>query len=100
MTAAEVYELTTQGGATDFARLIETCELFGPYCLIGGLAVNCYVEPVYTLDADIVVITPNLRPLAEQLQAKGFKIEEHRYSLNAWPPESTLRVQFSTDPRY
>ena len=56
VTAAEAYELTTQGGATDFARLVKACESFGPYCLIGGLAVNCYVEPVYTLDADIVVI--------------------------------------------
>ena len=33
MTALEVYELTTQGGATDFARLIQACESFGPYCL-------------------------------------------------------------------
>jgi hypothetical protein len=35
----EAYELTTQGGSTDFARLIDACELFGPYCLTGGLAV-------------------------------------------------------------
>ena len=46
MTAQEVYELTTQGGATDFARLIRACESFGDYCLIGGLAVNCFVEPI------------------------------------------------------
>ena len=55
MTAVEAYELTTKGGATDFARIITACESFGPYCLIGGLAVNCYVDPVYTLDADIVL---------------------------------------------
>ncbi len=55
MTAAEVYELTTQGWATDFARLVRACESFGPYCLIGGMAVDCYVEPVYTLDAGVVV---------------------------------------------
>lgn len=41
MTAVEVYELTTHGGATDCARLIVAYESFGPYCLIGGLAVNC-----------------------------------------------------------
>jgi hypothetical protein len=28
MTAAEVYELTTPGGATDIARLIQACESF------------------------------------------------------------------------
>jgi hypothetical protein len=34
MTALEVYEFTTRGGATDFARLIRACESFSPYCLI------------------------------------------------------------------
>jgi hypothetical protein len=78
VTAAEAYELTTQGGATDFARLIAACEAFGPYCLIGGLAVNCFVEPVYTLDADIIAIA----------------------SVNAFTPLSQLRIQFTTDTRY
>ena len=77
MTAVEAYELVTQGGATDFARLIAACEAFGPYCLIGGLAVNCFVEPVYTMDADIVV----------------------PHSPNAMTPVSQLRIQFTTDDR-
>ena len=84
MTAAEVYELITQGGATDFARLIEACELFGPYCLIGGFAVNCYVEPVYTLDADLVIIAGSLPQLAAY----------------RWKAGSKLRIQFTTDERY
>lgn len=83
MTAVEAYELTTRGGATDFARLIEACEAHGPYCLIGGLAVNCYVEPVYTLDADLVVAASNLAGLSAQVA-----------------PESALRIQFTTDCRY
>jgi hypothetical protein len=86
VTAAEAYELTTQGGATDFARLIEACESLGPYCLIGGLAVNCYVEPVYTLDADIVVVAASLPELSGRLRELGFKSE--------------LRIQFTTDERY
>ena len=100
MTAVEAYELTTHGGATDFARLIEACEVFGGYCLIGGLAVNCYVEPVYTLDADIVVIASKLSDLAEHLAKQGFKIEAHPHSLNATAPASRLRIQFTTDERY
>jgi hypothetical protein len=100
VTAVEADELTTQGGATDFARLIAACEAFGPYCLIGGLAVNCFVEPVYTLDADIVAIASSLARLAAHLGEQGFKTEEHPHSLNAMTPESQLRVQFTTDDRY
>jgi hypothetical protein len=100
MTAVEAYELTTQGGSTDFVRLIAVCESFGPYCLIGGLAVNCYVEPVYTLDADLVVIGSNLATLAAKLGEQGFKTEEHAHSVNAAAPGSQLRIQFTTDDRY
>jgi len=100
VTAAEAYELTTQGGATDFARLIEACESFGPYCLIGGLAVNCYVEPVYTLDADIVIVAASLPGLSAHLRELGFKIEDHPHSVNAQAPGSDLRIQFTTDERY
>jgi hypothetical protein len=96
----EAYELTTSGGATDFARLIAACETLGPYCLIGGLAVNCYVEPVYTLDADIVVISSSLPPLSAHLRDQGYRIEEHPHSVNAQPPASELRIQFTTDERY
>jgi hypothetical protein len=83
VTAREAYELTTRGGASDFARLIHACEKCGPYCLIGDLAVNCYVEPVYTLDADIVTIASTLTHLSNAL-AEG----------------SDLRIQFTTDTRY
>lgn len=100
MTAQEAYDLTTRGGATDFARVIEACKAFGPYCLIGGLAVNCYVEPVYTLDADIVVLATNLPGLSEHLRKQGFKTEDHPHSINVQAPGSKLRLQFTVDERY
>jgi hypothetical protein len=100
VTAVEAYELTTQGGASDFARLIEVCRFFEPYCLIGGLAVNCYVEPVYTLDADLVVIAAKLSAVAARLGKQGFKIDEYPHSLNAKAPASELRIQFTMDNRY
>lgn len=92
--------MTTRGGATDFARLIEACESFGPCCLIGGLAVNCYVEPVYTLDAHIVLVARSLPALIARLGEQGFQTEEHPYSWNAQAPVSQLRIQFTTDQRY
>ena len=100
MTATEAYELTTQGGATDFAQVITACQRFGPYCLIGGLAVNCYVEPVYTLDADLVLVAANLPACASALEAQGYCMESHLHFLNAQAPGSELRIQFSTDQRY
>jgi hypothetical protein len=100
VTATEAYELTTQGGATDFARIIAACESFGPYCLIGGLAVNCYVEPVYTLDADLVIISSSLSSLSTELRKQDFDLEDHPHSLNALAPGSQLRIQFTTDARY
>jgi hypothetical protein len=92
--------LTTRGGATDSVGLIRSCESFGPYCLIGGLAVNCYVEPVYTLDADIVVIAATLPDLTAHLEEQSFKTEVHAHSVNALAPQSDLRIQFTTDERY
>src|SRR5215467_13340248 len=96
MTATEAYELTTKGGGSDFALLIAACEKFGPYCLIGGLAVNCYVEPVYTVDADIVVIATGLPALAAHLQELGFKTDE-RYQ--AFPARSVEAEVLGTRTR-
>ena len=67
--------------------------------MIGGLAVNCYAEPVYTLDADIVVIAKNISHLAEHLRGHGFRIDEYPHSINA-QAGSDLRIQFTIDERY
>jgi hypothetical protein len=100
VTAEEVYELTTQGGSTDFQRVVGLCRDVGPFCLIGGLAVNCYVEPVYTLDADFVIVAAHAEELQNKLRAAGFILRQFAHSLNAQPPQSQLRVQFTSDPRY
>lgn len=100
MKSSEVYELTTKGGASDFATVVEICRSLGPYCLVGGLAVNCYVEPVYTLDADFVLIASQAGALNSELAARGFSVQTFPHSLSSQAPESELRIQFSTGPRY
>lgn len=35
------------------------------YCVIGGLAVNAYVEPVVSLDLDIIVGAPDLEKVCK-----------------------------------
>jgi hypothetical protein len=86
-------------GATDFARLIAACESMGPYGSIGGLAVNCYVEPAYTLDAGLVAMAAILPEATAHLEAQGFKTEIDPHSVNALAPGSVLRIQFTTDER-
>ena len=88
MTAAEIYESVTNGGASDFAELVTVLNRNKPWCLIGGLAVNCYVEPVYTVDVDLVVVAANLEQIGQELEAAGFRLS------------SELNVQFTTDARY
>jgi hypothetical protein len=100
MTAAEIFESVTGSGSSDFALVVDILNRRGAWCLIGGLAVNCYVEPVYTLDADIVVIASELPTIKDELINSGFSVEEFPHSLNAKMPKSDLRVQFSLDPRY
>ena len=94
MTAVEVFELTTSGGASDFVRVIELCSRLGPYCLIGGLAVNCFVDPVYTLDADLVLVSDAVDIAAQVLADAG------PHSLNAQAKPSELRIRFTLDERY
>ena len=100
MTAEEIYESVTNGGASDFAQVVAILRPHGPWCLIGGLAVNCYVEPVYTVDADIVVVSQHLEAIKEELAAAGFQIEQFAHSLNAKKAVGKLNIQFTQDDRY
>ena len=90
----------TGSGSTDFAVLVQILNRHGSWCLIGGLAVNCYVEPVYTLDADIVVVLSELPGIRDDLVSAGFKVEQFPHSLNARMTGSDLRIQLTLDPRY
>ena len=69
------------------------------FCVIGGLAVNAYVEPVVTLDLDVVVAVPDLARVETSL-ASRFRVERFPHSLNVSLPSSELRVQIQLDPRY
>jgi len=100
MTATEMFESVTNGGSSDFALLVQILRGRGLWCLVGGLAVNCYVEPVFTIDADIVIASAELSAVQAELIARGFDVTEHEHSVNAQMKGSELRVQFTIDPRY
>ena len=70
------------------------------YCLIGGLAVNAYVEPVVSLDLDIVAAVEDMEAVCKAAKERGLKIEQFEHSVNITGVGSDLRIQLQTDPRY
>ncbi|HIJ57862.1 MAG TPA: hypothetical protein HPQ03_17300 [Deltaproteobacteria bacterium] len=69
------------------------------YCVIGGLAVNAYAEPLVSLDLDIIVAAEDIEAVCKTAEAH-FKIERFAHSVNLSSGKSDLRIQLQTDPRY
>jgi hypothetical protein len=98
--AAEFYRAVTMDRTDLLERLLSLFEREGiRYCIIGGLAVNAYVEPLVCLDLDVAVAPEQIGRL-ETLLAEEFQIEEFPHSLNVSDPDSSLRVQIQKDERY
>jgi hypothetical protein len=70
------------------------------HCLIGGLAVNAYAEPVVSLDVDIVVGADDLDGVCKAADRAGLRVERFEHSVNLSSDKSDLRVQIQTDARY
>ena len=69
------------------------------FCLVGGQAVNAYVDPVVSLDLDIVIAADQLEEVRSRL-AETFAVESFPHSVNVSLPDSDLRIQIQLDPRY
>ncbi len=75
-------------------------ETHSRYCLIGGLAVNAFVEPVVSLDVDIVTAVEDVDAVCGAAKKRGLRVEHFEHSVNLSVESSDLRVQLQTDPRY
>ena len=89
-------------GETDAVQILLSLlkEIGSEYCVIGGLAVNAYADPVVSLDLDLVVISGRLADLRAAAEEKGIRAQEFEPSVNLFIPGSDLRIQVQTDPRY
>ena len=87
---------------TDIVRvLLSLLERTGSaYCVIGGLGVNAYAEPVVSLDLDLVVVSDHLPDVRIAAESKGMKVDEFEHRLNLSLSGSDLRIQLQTDSRY
>ena len=72
------------------------------YCIIGGLAVNAYADPVASLDLDLVLTIEDIEKFLDQLSTPNekFTVEKFPHSINLAHPDSDLRIQIQTDKRY
>jgi hypothetical protein len=101
MTARDFFEWQTGGGAGDVRRLVDTLERRQiPWCMIGGLAVNHWAaEPLVTRDVDIVITAQRLDEAVTALQAAGFKVERHEWSINL-QGTGAVAIQITTETGY
>lgn len=70
-----------------------------PFCLIGGQGLNAYVDPVVSLDLDVVIAADRIDDV-ERLLRETFTLERFPQSLNVSDATSDLRIQIQLDPRY
>jgi hypothetical protein len=100
VTAKEFQKLVTEDKSDFLDRFLALlANLKIDYCVIGGLAVNAYAEPLITLDCDVIVVTSRAEELEKELRAH-FDVERFPHSLNVADKGSRVRVQIQTDPRY
>lgn len=100
MKASSYWRTITVDESGFLERLLGRLEESGaPYCVIGGQAVNAYVEPLVSLDLDLAIAAPDLARLLPSLGYE-FDIERFEHSVKLSAPNSDLRVQFQLDPRY
>ena len=69
------------------------------FCLIRGQALNAYVEPVVSLDLDVVIAADRLSEVESHV-TKLFEVERFAHSLNVSDRGSDLRIQIQLDSRY
>ena len=100
MRAQAFWKVVAADHADFLSRAIELLTVNGiRYCVIGGYGVNAYVDPVVSLDLD-VVIGAMQRSEIERLLGEEFTIGRFPQSMIVSTQGSDLRLQLQTDPCY
>jgi len=100
MRASTFWKAVTVDDANLLERFFSLLRTHGvPFCLIGGQGLNAYVEPVVSLDLDVVVASDRIDEL-DGLLRREFALDRFPHSLNVSDSASDLRIQIQLDPRY
>jgi hypothetical protein len=101
MTGKEFIQAVANGRVDLVSLLLSILDAAGAdYCVVGGLEVNAYAEPVVSLDLDVVVVAHRLDTVVAAARARGMGVLECAHSVNLSAVGSDLRVQLQTDARY
>ena len=100
MLAAEFLKTVTSDQTNFLARLLRGfADKNIRFCVLGGQGVNAYVDPVVSLDLDVVIAVEQYADV-ERWLSEQFQVEHYPHSVNVSAKGSALRVQLQTDPRY
>jgi len=100
MLSPAIWKITVADHSDFLSRAIELLTANGiRYCVIGGYGVNAYVDPVVSLDLDIVIAAKQCSEIARPL-AEAFTVDCFPHGVNVLARGSDLRLQLQTDPRY
>jgi hypothetical protein len=101
MTGKTFWKLVANGETDVIGIFLAIVQQAGSaYCVIGGLGVNAYAEPVVSLDLDVVVVSDRIPAIRAGAEANGMRVEEFEHRLNLSMPGSDVRIQLHTDSRY
>ncbi|MEW5947194.1 MAG: hypothetical protein AB1742_13440 [bacterium] len=71
------------------------------YCVIGGIGINAYCEPLITLDFDCVVFMESASDTVKILRKnKTFKVKKHPHTIEIRSEYSDLKIHVQSDKRY
>ncbi len=100
MTSKTFLNLIANGKNDVVQEFLETLSsLKIDYCVVGGLAVNVYAEPVVSLDLDLVLAIDKTNKFISEIKDR-YAVETFTHSIKLKHPESDLRIQLQTDIRY
>ena len=100
MQAHAFYQAVTVDEVRALDQIVQLLgELDIEYCVIDGQGVNAYVEPLVSLDLDVVVAARDVARLLAALPS-AWRVEQFPNSVNLSVAGSDLRVQLQIDPRY
>ena len=99
MQALTFWKIITMDQSNLLENLISLLKEHGiRFCVIGAQAVNAYVEPLVSLDLDLVVAVDQLAKV-EALFEYHFDLKRFPHCLNIAASGSDLRMQIQTDER-